>query len=406
MKLSTVLLSVLAGVYAAPRNFTTVEATGTFNPAAATAVQTEYPKDHHIVRGRRYDHIWTIVLDSADYEDAANNEDLQALLTKYGGLKLTNYYAVGQPAQANLLAMVGGDTFGLDSERFVALPENVSTIAESLENQKVLWASYAEGQPFTAFTGWEYEPANYSRAFNPFVSYDSVTSNRKRYVNLRSLETLYQDYAKHRYPQWLLITPNTYNNGRNSDLATSAKWTRDFLEPFFNASIAEEKNLKGVTDIRHRHLFIVTFASAKSTDGPNRVLTLLLGDMPDGAHNDPAGQNEDDSYYDHYSILASTEANYDLPHLGRYDTSANVFKVINSKAHITNEEEYYKLRLENLTDTNYNNFPASGYLGNTDIQLPVPNLQPEGPGRAGVVSRVKKLWNKASYSYSDWEVNY
>lgn len=398
MKFSSVLLSVLAGAVAEPRNFSTIQPSGTFNPAAATAVQTEYPKDHHIVRGRRYDHIWTIVLDSADYDDANANEDLQALAGY--GVKLTNYYGVAQPAQANLLAMVAGDTFGLEDEGFVALPENISTIAESMENQKVLWAQYTEGQPFTAYTGWEYSPANYSRVANPFIAYNSIAGKESRFVNLRSLETFYQDIHKHKYPQWMLISPNTYHSGRTSDLSTAARWTREFIEPFLNSSAPY--NPMDVSKDYHRHLFIVTFACASSTDGPNRVYTLLLGDIPDGA----SWGGEDDSYYDHYSILSSTEANYDLPHLGRYDINANVFKVINSKAHITNEEEYYKIRLENISDTNYNNYPAAGWLSSTEIDLPVPNLQPEGPGRAGVVSRVSKIWKKASYSYYDWEVNY
>lgn len=381
---STAALLLLAGsAFAEPRNFTTKQPTGTFNPAAATAVQTEYPKDHHIIKGRVVDEIWTIVLDNANFDDAKNNQDLQELAKH--GLSLDNYYAVDSTSQANYLAMISGDTFGLDQERFVSLPSNVSTLVESMETAHVLWAQYAEDQPFTAYDGWQYPAENptYSRAKNPFVAFDSVMENEKRFVNLRSLASMAQDDKKHKYPQWRFIRPNLQNDGTNSDLATAAKWVRNFIEPY-----ATQHKLY------HRKLFHITFARSSDKTGPNHVFSLLLGDM----HKSQRGSS-DKTYYDHYSIPASTIANFDLPSLGRHDCNANVFSIINYKAHQKNEQNPE-------IPNDYNQGPFTGYLSDESVQLPVPNLNCEGRGHSGILKRVKKVWKKASYGYYDWEVNY
>lgn len=378
-------IALMAGsAMADPREFSTILPTGTFNPAAATAVQTTYPKDHHIIKGRLVDHIWHIVLDNADYDDAANNADLQYLASK--GMLLDNYYAVESNSQANYLAMIGGDTFGLNDERFVSLPNNVSTLVEAMETNRVLWAQYTEDQPFTAYTGWEYPTdgnALYSRAKNPFVAFDSVMEKPSRYYNLRSLASFEPDMETHRFPQWKFIRPNLEHDGSNSDLATAASWVRNFIEPY----ISSRKHY-------HRKLFIVTFARASSNTGANKVWTVILGDM----HEKQRGTT-DSTYYDHYSIPASTIANFDLPSLGRYDCTANVFKLINKKAKQHNTQN------PDITD-NFHQGPFAGYFSDDSLSLPVPNLNCEGRGHSGLLRRVKKIWKKASLSYYDWQIGY
>lgn len=373
--------ALTAGALAEQRNFTTIQASGSFDPAAATAVQTVYPKQHHYVKGRTVDHIWHIVLGAADFDDAYNNEDI-AHLRQYG-VTLTNYYALTHPNQANYLGMMAGDTFGLTEERFVALPSNVSTIVDSLEERRVIWAQYMEDQPFTAYPGWTYGQT-YSRAANPLIAFDSVAGTPRRMANLRSLATFEDDYASGHMPQWLMIRPNLDNDGTNTDLATSAKWARDFLDRF----IMDKKTY-------HRHAFVLTFIAAKTEDANNRVLTLVLGDVK----KDQRG-TEDSFYYDHYSILATTQGNYDLPSLGRYDCRANVLPVIGEKAHAGNNQDKTNL------GENYNAAPIAGYLSSYDNPMPFPNTNCPGVAKVGVLKSVKKLWKKMSYSYYQWTFNY
>lgn len=370
-------LSILTvGALAEPRNFTTIQPSGTFNPEAATAMQTSYPKNHHMPKGRLVDHMWHIVLDNADYEDAIKNPDLQYLASR--GILMDNYYAVEGNSQANYLAMLAGDTFGLTEENFVSLPSNVSTLVESMETVRVLWAQYTEDQPFPAYDGWTFPAENptYSRAKNPFVAFESIMETPHRYNNLRSLAQMQHDFDIKRKPQWLFIRPNLNHDGTNTDLATSAKWARDFLTPYIDKRSEF-----------HRHLYILTFARASSRTGPNKVMTLLLGDMHDWHRG-----TVDHTYYDHYSIPASTQANFNLPSLGRYDCSANVFYRINRKAKISSKKNPH------ITE-NYNQGPYTGYLSDDNVDLPIPNLNCEGRGHSGLLRHVKKVWKKASMGY-------
>lgn len=376
-----VALALMAGAVAqGAREFTTIQASETYDPRAATALQTVYPKQHHYRKGRYSDHFWIISLGSASFDDVDSNSYFSQL--KQEGQLLTNYYAVSNPAQANLLAMVGGDTFGLTDERFVSIPSNVSTIAESFEEARVLWAQYSDGQPFTGYPGWSYENpytgTTYSRSRNPFITFDSVADEPKRLVNLKSLQNFYQDKESGHIAQVLFIQPP---DEAVADLDSAGAWLSDVL-----GDLPTDKKLY------HRKNVIVTFAN--STDSSdNRVWTLLLGDIEKRWKG-----SEDDTYYDHYSIPATLEGNYEIPTLGRYDCGANLFNVFNFKIHHHNTISG--------PSQDGNSYSLGGFLSSTNNPLPIPNINCEGSGRAGTLGRVKKIWKKMSYSYYQWTFDY
>lgn len=43
----------------------------------------------------------------------------------------------------------------MNSDKFNAIPANVSTIVDLLESKGIAWAEYEEGMPSTGFTGLE-----------------------------------------------------------------------------------------------------------------------------------------------------------------------------------------------------------------------------------------------------------
>lgn len=59
----------------------------------------------------------------------------------------------------------------------------------------------------------------------------------------------------------------------------------------------------------------------------NRVFSILLGDA---IHHSLIG-TKDPHYYNHYSEIATVEANWDLHTLGRWDVGANVFDFVGKK---------------------------------------------------------------------------
>ena len=69
---------------------------------------------------------------------------------------MTNSYAATHPSQPNYIACVGGDYFGMDNDNFNALPQNISSIVDLLEDKGISWAEYQEDMPYTGFEGFQY----------------------------------------------------------------------------------------------------------------------------------------------------------------------------------------------------------------------------------------------------------
>jgi acid phosphatase len=69
------------------------------------------------------------------------------------GILLTNYFGLTHPSQPNYIASVGGDYFGLNHDRFVRIPSNVSTLVDVFDTQRIEWRGYFEGIPGPGYMG-------------------------------------------------------------------------------------------------------------------------------------------------------------------------------------------------------------------------------------------------------------
>lgn len=88
---------------------------------------------------------------------------------------LTNYYAVSHPSEANYVAVVGGDYFGIGDDNLHNIPSQVASVVDILEIAGISWAEYQEDMPYTGFQGFNYtNPADnyvdYVRKHNPLVT--------------------------------------------------------------------------------------------------------------------------------------------------------------------------------------------------------------------------------------------
>jgi acid phosphatase len=120
----------------------------------------------------------------------------------------------------------------------------------------------------------------------------------------------------------------------------------------------------------------------------NRVMTILISDtMPASLIN-----TTDDTFYTHYSILSTIEANWDLSHLGRWDTHANVLKYV---ADTTGDV----IRAPDVSlDTVFFNQSYPGAFAKTYWgPMPAPNVSAVVNGRS-VFSEVLTQWGDVSFS--------
>ncbi|KAK7202831.1 phosphoesterase family-domain-containing protein [Myxozyma melibiosi] len=358
--------------------YTTIEPSlSEIEAAAATAVVGEETSD---VDGLYFKRMFVIWLENTDFEAADTQADLE-WLAQYG-VKLTNYFSVTHPSEPNYLAAVAGDYFGMDSDAFFQIPKNVSSIVDLLDSKNISWAEYQEHQPYAGYQGFNYSNQetyanDYVRKHNPLILFENIVNNASRLDNIKNFTSFYDDLDNEQLPQWAFITPNMTNDGHDSTIDVSGAWSRSFLEPLLNNSYFMEDTL-----------VLLTFDENENYAIQNRVYALLLG----GAVPEALQGTEDDTFYNHYSEIATVEANWDLPHLGRGDFDANVFALVAGDLSIASSEIDYS----NI----YNNKSAPGYYNDDTIPIPPPNVDVTNRNGQSILPAIKSVWGEKYASYT------
>lgn len=382
MKLSSILAAAVSGatLVAADsssssyvsRTYSSILPKGTDVAKAASNATTNHFTSN--VTGAAFDRIFIIWLENTDYDKAAGQEDLQWLASQ--GVTLDNYWGLTHPSEPNYVAAVGGDYFALDDDRFIALPSNISTIVDLFDTKGISWAEYQEHLPYTGFQGFNYSNQetfanDYVRKHNPLVIYDSVAQNDTRLANIKNYTMFDQDLDQKTLPQYAFITPNMTNDGHDTNIKVAGKWSRDFLEPLLSNDYFMENTL-----------VVLTFDENETYSIKNKVFTILLG----GAVPDDLKNTTDSTYYDHYSLISSPVANWDLPSLGRHDVDANVFSFVAEATNITNEDVNTTYKLNNAT--------YIGYLNDVNIAIPAPNVTAVNKNGQPVLQKIVDTWGK------------
>ncbi len=305
--------------------------------------------------------------------------NLAWLATK--GITLSNNFAQTHPSEPNYVAAIGGDYFGMNNDNFNFMDKNISTVIDLLEQAGISWGEYQEDMPYSGFEGFAYinqknKANDYVRKHNPAIIYDSVTKSNDRIAQVKNLTMFHSDLKHDRLPQWMFITPNMTSDGHDTSVTTAGIWTRNFLEPLLD----DARFMKNT-------LVLVTFDENASYGIQNRILGILLGD----AVPKKLAGTTDAHFYNHYSEIATVEANWGLPTLGRWDVGANVYQVVADK---TGD------RLRTYTPANLaKHFYNQSYDGvfNSNPKYPVypsPNLRLEHNGRS-VAKGIQRTWKAA-----------
>ncbi|ESZ95710.1 acid phosphatase [Sclerotinia borealis F-4128] len=380
-----VLLSLACSIFA-PGGAAIPTATSVVAPASPTAsdaadvlaaqaiAKTRSPVSH--VKGKKFKRYCSLWFENTDYAMAAADPNFRFFAER--GITLENMFAVTHPSEPNYLAAVGGDYFGLDGDPFTVVPHNVSSIVDLLEDKGISWGLYQEDMPYTGYQGYDWVNQEtgadaYVRKHNPEVLFNSVATNPKRLELIKNTTMFHADLAANTLPQWMFITPNMTSDGHDSSITVAGKWLREFLEP-----LLDDPNFMDET------LVLITFDENETYAEQNRVFSVLIGDaVPEHLVN-----TTDSTYYDHYSEIATVEANWDLHTLGRFDVGANIFSYI---AECTGDKirEWSNGALENR----YFNLSYPGILAEKVgwAPQPVPNVGLVANKRT-VLPAIKKYW--------------
>ncbi|KAJ5645152.1 phosphoesterase-domain-containing protein [Penicillium longicatenatum] len=319
----------VAGLAAGATITTTEPALAAIEAAQKTTVPLAWTSN---VTGKAFDRFYQVWLENVDYNDAAANADQQWLASQ--GITLTNYYAVGHTSQPNYCAAASGDNYGMDNDLFHDIPTNVSTVADLLNTKGISWGEYQEDMPYPGFQGYNYSNQktyadDYMRKHNPLVMFNKISSNDTALRLIKNFTSFENDLDNRQLPQWAFITPNMTNDAHDTNVTYGSHWLRGFVSRLMNDNYAWDNTLMLLT-FDESEVYNVPESEIYSVR--NRVFSILLG----GAIPKHLIGTKDDTVYTHYSSLATVEANWALPSLGRWDCGANLFQFVADKVGYTN----------------------------------------------------------------------
>ena len=252
-----------------------------------------------------FEHIVIIMFENKEFGSVIGNPQMpnyNRLAREY--TLLTQNYAIQHPSLPNYIALMGGDTFGINencSDCFIDAP----SLPDLIEASGRTWKTYQEDMPEPCYIG---STNLYAQKHNPFVYFDSIRLNAERcnrsVVPLTALQT---DIETDSLPNFLFIKPNICNDSHDCELDVSDAWLTNLLnmlipaldgtgESYFIAMLFEE----GQGD----HT-----CCGLPEPGGGRVPVVLYSPFAKNGFEDPTP-------YTHYSLLKTISEAWGLQYLG------------------------------------------------------------------------------------------
>jgi len=252
-------------------------------------------------RGKWFDRIVIIQFENHSENEVVRDPNFK----KYAnmGRALLSYFAITQPSQPNYWCQVAGDYFKLNSDDNHDLPQ--SNLFDLMEHSGVSWKMYQEAYP--GHCNAEEVVGTYWRKHNPAISFNSVRNNSTRCAKIVSDKEFDIDLDANELPNYSYFTPDINNDGHDTSVAYAGKWLDGFLTPRLHK-------------FENSTIIVISWDEDDFTE-LNHILVSMLD--PHGTVFKPG--SKDSTKYNHYSLLATVEQNWDLGNLGRNDKNADVF---------------------------------------------------------------------------------
>ena len=252
-----------------------------------------------------FQHIAIIMFENKEFGSVVGN----SLMPTFNGLAreytlLTQYYAIQHPSLPNYIALMGGDTFGIDqncNDCFIDAP----SLPDLIEQSGRTWKTYQEDMPAPCFLG---DTDLYVQKHNPFVYFDPIRLNPERCArSVVPLTELQTDILAGSLPNFMFIKPNICNDSHNCSLDVSDAWLTDLL-----MSLVPALDTTGAA-----YFIAMLFEEGQGEHtccglpepGGGRVPVVLYSPQVKNGY-------EDATPYTHYSLLKTISEAWGLPYLG------------------------------------------------------------------------------------------
>jgi hypothetical protein len=207
------------------------------------------------------------------------------------GAVATSMYAIGHPSLPNYLALVGGSTFGIDSDCTDCRVAARTSLPTQLSDGGIAWRAYMEGLSHACFTGSD--AGRYAKRHDPFVYFTAIARDPALCANVVPLSRLSRDEQSGSAPRFLWISPDLCHDMHDCSISTGDRFLSRLVPPLLRA-------------LGPSGLLVLTFDEGTSDDGCCRfaagghIVTILAGP---GARRGARLATP----VDHYSVLQLVE---------------------------------------------------------------------------------------------------
>ncbi len=251
----------------------------------------------------RFSHIAVIVFENKEFSTVIGNKKMpnfNRLARQY--TLLTQHYAIRHPSLPNYIAMIGGDTFGID-HTCVDCYINATSLPDLIEAAGLTWKTYQEHMPAPCF---KQDTLRYFQKHNPFIYFDNIRLDQARCdSSVVPLTELEKDLENGELPNFIFITPDICNDAHDCGLEVADAW----LQPWVD-------KLMAYPDFTRDGLIVLTWDEGQGDHsccglqtGGGRIATVLISPLVRNGF-------EDDTSYTHYSLLRMISESWSLPLLG------------------------------------------------------------------------------------------
>jgi hypothetical protein len=275
----------------------------------------------------RYDHVFMIVEENHAYQDIIGNPaapTLNALAEHYG--VATQYYGVTHPSGPNYVAMLGGGTFGVNSDdAYWLFGVNAPSLTDQLDAAGLAWRGYYEGMPYPGYRGYCHpvrclgipdSDTLYIAKHNGIVYFHGVNSNPAELQKMVPLGGLTTDLGNNRVPQFSYVIPDECHDMHGAppvcvDSGDPGDINDNWLVSTADAFVA--RTVHQITNApvwkRGNDAIVIVFdegddnascCGLPSGNAGGRALAIVV------TNHGPRGL-QDSTPYDHYSLLATLE---------------------------------------------------------------------------------------------------
>jgi phosphatidylinositol-3-phosphatase len=240
-----------------------------------------------------FDHVVVIVFENKERGHVIGNPAAPTF-NRYAKqyANLTAYYAAAHPSLPNYIALVSGSTEGITTNCTKCVVDTPS-LADSLDEADLTWRTYAQGLPYSGFTGPVFR--RYAKKHNPFLYFRAVVDDAKRRNRIVPLVRLAADVRLGTLPDFSLVIPDMCHSMHDCSVAAGDAWLRRTSAPLLTQP--------------RTAVFVIFDEGSTSVRGGGHTPALVLGSTVRQSSRYRALSG-------HYEVLRTIEEAWGLPLLG------------------------------------------------------------------------------------------